>query len=398
MELFKRVPQVVAPDWQQQMEAIGFNYHSVEPDGTIRKTKPTEILYWNPQYAYELTEKQVDLLDDATVEVHQMAMQAAEHVISRGDFDRLKITPLAASLIESSWRAKDPHLYGRFDVSWGGAGVPKFLEYNADTPTSLLEGSVAQWVWLQDTHPDADQFNSIHEALIDRWKEVANIYRSRGKEFHRITMIGHEDCDEDMGTLGYLMDVASQAGLYPNFCDIDNVLVDQRTGQLFNDKKQKISAAFKLYPWEFMAQDDDVRRHLRQTDTLWVEPAWKMLLANKAIWVIMWEMFKGHPNLLPTFFHPENISGPMVQKPIYSREGANVSIFNEKGSADYVSAGGYGKEGFIYQACHALPVFDGMHTVLGSWVVGDKAVGLGIREDSSPITRDTSFFLPHYFR
>lgn len=394
---FKRVPQIVNRDWQRMMLDIGFNYHSVEPDGTIRPTGPNEFLYWNPSYAYELTAEHVDLLDDATVEVHQMAMAALEDVIRRGDYGRLQIGDIAASLIEKSWKAQDPHLYGRFDVCWDGTGVPKFLEYNADTPTSLLEGAVAQWVWLQDSHPDRDQFNSIHEALIERWKQIANIYRARGREFHRITMLGHGECDEDMGTLGYLMDTAQQAGLYPQFADIDEVIVEHRTGQLFTANKQKITAAFKLYPWEFMAQDDDVRHHLPKTDTQWIEPAWKMVLANKGIWVIMWELFKDHPYLLPTSFHPSDIKGSVVKKPIYSREGANVEIYDEKGFAELITDGSYGKEGHIYQQCHKLPVFDKMHTVLGSWVVGDAAVGMGIREDYGPVTRDTSFYLPHYF-
>jgi glutathionylspermidine synthase len=56
-----------------------------------------------------------------------------------------------------------PALYGRFDVLYDGSSPPKLLEYNADTPTSLLEAAVIQWYWLQDVFPAADQFNSLHE-------------------------------------------------------------------------------------------------------------------------------------------------------------------------------------------------------------------------------------------
>jgi glutathionylspermidine synthase len=35
--------------------------------------------------------------------------------------------------------------------------------------------------------------------------------------------------------------------------------------------------------------------------------------------------------------------------------------------------------------------------VVGSWIIGDEAAGIGIREDESPITKNTSRFLPHYF-
>jgi hypothetical protein len=49
---------------------------------------------------------------------------------------------------------------------WDGSGAPRMLEYNAGTPTALLEAGVVQWHWLQDVHPEADQFNSLHEQLI----------------------------------------------------------------------------------------------------------------------------------------------------------------------------------------------------------------------------------------
>jgi glutathionylspermidine synthase len=57
--------------------------------------------------------------------------------------------------------------------------------------------------------------------------------------------------------------------------------------------------------------------------------------------------------------------------------------------------GPYGEEGFIVQALHPLPVFEGNHTVIGSWLVASQPCGMGIREDNSPITKDSSRFLPH---
>jgi len=67
------------------------------------------------------------------------------------------------------------------------------------------------------------------------------------------------------------------------------------------------------------------------------------------------------------------------------------------GEPDVSTEGPYGAEGFVWQAHAALPVFDGLTPVLGVWVVGDEARGLGIREDRGPVTLDTSAFVPHYF-
>jgi glutathionylspermidine synthase len=56
-----------------------------------------------------------------------------------------------------------------------------------------------------------------------------------------------------------------------------------------------------------------------------------------------------------------------------------------------------GHRGCIYQALAPLPVFDGWHALIGSWVVGGKVAGMGMREDRAPITANTSRFVPHYF-
>jgi glutathionylspermidine synthase len=61
------------------------------------------------------------------------------------------------------------------------------------------------------------------------------------------------------------------------------------------------------------------------------------------------------------------------------------------------SPGGYGAEGWVYQAMTPIPEFDGHYAVIGSWIVGDAAAGIGMREDDTPITRNTSRFVPHYF-
>ena len=57
--------------------------------------------------------------------------------------------------------------------------------------------------------------------------------------------------------------------------------------------------------------------------------------------------------------------------------------------------GSYGGEGMIVQALAPLPCFDGNHAVVGAWIVAGQSCGLGMREDASPITKNTSRFVPH---
>jgi glutathionylspermidine synthase len=150
----------------------------------------------------------------------------------------------------------------------------------------------------------------------------------------------------------------------------------------------------KLYPWEWLIRDE-FAPHLTEVPLRLIEPAWKMLLSSKALLPILWELNPGHPNLLPAAFERWRISGDYVQKPMLSREGANVTIY--RGAEVLREDGSYGEEGWIYQAYTPVAHFDDSYAVIGSWIVGDEPAGIGIREDATPITRNSSRFVPHYF-
>jgi glutathionylspermidine synthase len=274
------------------------------------------------------------------------------------------------------------------DLSWDGSGDPRLLEYNADTPTALLEASVIQWYWLQDFNPKYDQFNSIHEKLIERWKDMRGQLPADG----RVYFTAASDSPEDQGTLDYLRDTAIQAGIDARAIDIADIGWD---GARFTDLDERtISALFKLYPWEWMIREE-FGQYLLSRKMRVIEPPWKMILSNKAILPVLWEMFPDHPNLLPASFEAGRFKTDFVKKPLYSREGANVSITT--GGQTLEQPGEYGDEGFIWQAYHPLPRFGGNYPVIGSWIVGEEAAGIGIREDDSPITKNSSRFVPHYF-
>jgi len=381
----KRIDMLPRPDWPQRMEDLGFGFHSI--DG----------IYWDERACYEFSAAEVDTLEEATADLHQMCIAAAGHVIDSGNYERFAIPPEFIPLIERSWNDDEATLFGRFDFSWDGrAGdknAPKLLEYNADTPTSLIEASVAQWDWLQQSimprKPHADQFNSLHEKLIERWKEM--LEELPGKTVH-FTCIG--DSEEDVGTLDYIRDVAMQGGAEAKYIDIGDIGWDAVAKCFVDENNVEIKTLFKLYPWEWMVREA-FGRSLINSSMRVIEPAWKMLLSNKAILPVLWELNRDHPNLLPAFYEPQKFATDFVKKPILSREGANVTIKTDKG--EIAIPGDYGAEGFIYQAYHPLPVYAGSHTVIGSWIVGDEPAGMGIREDNSPVTKNTSRFLPHYF-
>ena len=127
-----------------------------------------------------------------------------------------------------------------------------------------------------------------------------------------------------------------------------------------------------------------------------VAPAW---LARR--WVLQDKLhatFVGWLLLLPAYFadddHPQ--MEKYVVKPIFSREGANVSII-ENGKTIEAAEGPYGEEGMIVQQFHPLPKFGDSYMLIGSWLVNDQPAGIGIREDRALITQDMSRFYPHIF-
>ena len=363
------------------MESIGFHYHSI--DGT----------YWDESRCYVFSEAEIERLESATEELHQMALNAAQQVVGSGRYDEFAIPGEWVPAIEQSWnayRADQPEgftLFGRMDLSYDGASPPKLLEYNADTPTACLEASVAQWQWLQSVRPNADQFNSLHEQLIAAWQQLR-----RRSDASRLHFTAVADSQEDWGNIEYLRDTAIQAGWQTFELPVERI---GWNGSKFVDEfNLPIEVLVKLYPWEWLVREEFGLALLASTMKT-IEPAWKMLLSNKAILAVLWELYPDHPNLLPAYYDPSPLGSKYVKKPKLAREGANVSIVD--GEAVQMTDGDYGAEGFMYQAIAPLPKFDNDFALIGSWIVGDKPAGIGVREDASSITRNTSRFVPHYF-
>jgi len=277
------------------------------------------------------------------------------------------------------------------DFSYDGANPPKLLEYNADTPTACLEASVAQWHWLQAVHPDADQFNSIHEKLIAAWQRLR--ITSGAQRLH-FTAVGASE--EDWGNLEYLRDTAVQAG-WPTFALAVERIGFNGTG-FVDEFNVPIEALFKLYPWEWLVNEQfgsALGQALAAARLQIFEPPWKMLLSNKALLVVLWELYPDHPNLLPAYADAQRLGSRYVRKPKLAREGANVLWVD--GDVVESTEGDYGTEGSIYQALAPLPRFGDDYALVGSWLVDGEPAGIGLREDNSRITRNTSRFVPHYF-
>src|SRR4051812_18441900 len=139
----QRLASQARPDWRAKFSALGFAFHSA--DGG----------YWNEDACYRFSAGEIDELEAATQELQRLGLAAVKHVVANAQYERMQIPAEFQTLVGNSWLQNEPSLYGRFDLAYDGRTAPKLLEYNADTPTSLLEAAVAQWQWLEETgRPD----------------------------------------------------------------------------------------------------------------------------------------------------------------------------------------------------------------------------------------------------
>ncbi len=371
-----RIETVPRNNWQQAVEKLGFGFHT------------SNIPYWDESAYYSFAMQEILDIENATAELWRMCLSAIQYTIDQDLFHLFQIPSEFIPYLIQTWNEEHPSIYGRFDLCFKNGQI-KMLEFNADTPTSLFEAGIVQWFWLKDFDDSKDQFNSIHEKLIEGWNYIRGKLNPGTLYFSCM-----KDTLEDLTNTEYLRDCAMQAGIRTEFIFIDDIGWDDLK-KLFVDRNQGfIHNLFKLYPWEFMTKEEFGLKLLdKNLHWLCIEPAWKMILSNKAILPLLWQLYPDHPYLLPTYFTNRNFSS-YVKKPLLSREGANIEI-NMNNHSFLQTEGIYGAEGYIYQSLFELPEYCGNYPVIGSWIIGDESAGIGIRESKTLITDNFSRFIPH---
>ena len=363
-------------NWQSAVEKLGFGFHT------------TNVPYWDESVYYEFKMDEILFIEKASAELWDLCLGAVQHVMDNNLYSRFAIPEAFIPYIERTWTEDHPAIYGRFDLCYKD-GQLKLLEFNADTPTSLYEAGIVQWFWLQDFDKSKDQFNSIHEKLIAYWKYLkAYLYPG----------ILHFACVkqslEDLTNTEYMRDCAMQGGLDTRLLFVDDIGWDQDAQVFVDMQDQPILNLFKLYPWEWLVGEEFGMNILADRNrAYWIEPAWKMILSNKAILPILWELYPDCPYLLPAYFESGRLTN-YVKKPILSREGANIELV-QGNTVLQQTEGEYGREGYIYQELCPLPSFGGNHPVIGSWIIGQEPAGMGIREAGTLVTDNLSRFIPH---
>ncbi len=384
-------------DWQSRVEKVGLTYHTLE-DGTP---------YWDESAYWQFSAAEIDRLEAATYEVQRLALAAGDVILDQDRLAQMGIPASAGAAIRAAWNGEPPALYGRLDLAYDGTTI-KLLEYNADTPTGLVEAAVAQWYWLQECFPDSDQFNSLHEKLVAKWKDLKDYVASP-------VYFADSGSEEDRMTVSYLRDTAQQAGLHTRHIAMHDIGWDAKHLRFVDLDNHAMETLFKLYPWEWLLaepfgehalstlppeaalQQYGPRKDRRMWGSmLWIEPIWKMMWSNKALLAILWELNPGHELLLPAYLDGPRELTSYVRKPILGREGSGIAVVRD-GVVVEGALAGENPQGYLYQALASMATGGGKTAVFGSWLVDGEPAGMGIRESKGLVTNNTSCFVPHRF-
>ncbi|KAF5505209.1 putative acid--amine ligase YgiC [Colletotrichum siamense] len=421
----RRVPVQKRPNATRLVQSQGLVFADlVTPGGT----EP----YWPDDRYYSFTSEEVALLEAASKDVFAMCCEAVDYLVEHKDIitDKMAVPAYTLKQIVDSWDREPAwgSIYGRFDVCFGGLDhpdprlrVPKFYEFNADTPTSLIEAASIQWLWLEQTGHGNDQFNHITESLIEGWKRNLKLVEEQlgfKPTVHFAVGEGEPTCEDASNTM-LLMDTCQQAGWQTKAITVEEISLSKVDGRFYDKQGEHIDVIFKLYPWEYMVVQKFGEACFKDMEnigkrdatgqyiggTIWIEAPYKLVWSNKALFAVLWELFKDDPRskwLLPTYFDNEVPSTltTYARKPIFSREGADVVLKTDGEVLQDASMGYYGYEGYVVQELALPPDFkdeqgQSNFPVLGLWFVDGDCVGMGVREDRTPITTNASVFIPH---
>lgn len=386
----RRMTLAGRPDWRGLADRLGFLHHT-----------PVFAPYWTDDACYRFDPVEVDALRTATTDLWDMCLAFVERACRDEEIlHSLRLVPSSWDGVRASWLRRDPSLVTRFDFAHDGEGPPKLHECNGDTPGTLFEASVFQWIWFEDRlaggqlPPGSDQFNRLHAALVEAFASTGG-----DGTLHATASAGN---DEDRVWARYLADCARQAGRDVRFIDIEEIGIDA-AGRFADDTAEPIRELVKAYRLELLLREPFGPFLLELDAPRLLEPLWKLVLSSKGALVWLWRMFPGHPNLLPCWFadDPAAPTDSCAVKPLFSIKGRNVTLLDASmPNGSVATAGPCGDEGFVVQALHRLPAFPGpagaIHASVSTWIVAGRAEGLGVLEDDGPIINDlTCRFVPH---
>ena len=387
----------LTPLKKEYLESIGFSWHTdVDNTNYIDST------------IVELSSSEAEAFYDATNELYDMYVEAAQYVIDNELFHELNIPFNLVELIKESWENDVHwHLYGRFDLAGGLDGKDiKLIEFNSDTPTALFETMIIQWAMLkQNGFEESEQFNSLYEAIADNFKRIITLDSDIEKfdEYYqklgwKILFSSIKGNIEEEHTVKLLQHIASEVGFTTDFAYVDEV---EFSDDGISKENNLFEFWFKLIPWEDIGIDEGelavrLTELISNKKAIIFNPAYTLLFQSKGMLKILWDLYPNHPLLLETSFEPLQ-NTKQVEKMCFGREGANVAIVNADNSLEVKTDGLYENFKPIYQEYYQFNQDSDQNYYQAGVFYSYEACGLGFRKGGK-ILDNMSKFVGHIIK
>ncbi len=387
--------------------------------------------------ALEISHEHVTALRTASVRLYSLLTRLANVLQQTDDQALLDIgIPLVALPYCHLVMPEMPAVMcGRFEFAMTAQG-PKLLEFNAETPTFVVElfhmnSQICKDFDLPDPNPTCQKqlvqaVQSTISAALDWIDKPQDLSRQASVVFS-----AYADNKEERNTIDFYRSLLERNKSLPyrtSFCGLEDLRVTDES--LSTSTGERIDVLCKLYPTEHLIDDEAADGTpvglalldlVRKRRLAIINPPVSFLLQNKALMAVLWAMHLVRSELftpeehdwieqyiLPTYLDPQNdegqplFNGPHVVKPVYGREGVSVTIRGKNNLVEQSEQDFYKDQPMVYQQYAPLPTTtiqteDGeteVHLVHNCFIVAGIPSAIGVRASRKRIFDDYSYFLP----
>jgi glutathionylspermidine synthase len=245
----------------------------------------------------QVTEEEGEAYYRAAEELYGLYVQAAQHVIDHGLFDLLDIPDNLVEMIRLSWEDdRHFHLLGRFDLAGGLDGKPiKLIEFNADTPSTIFETALIQWMILRHNGLDEErQFNRLYETVQESFIRTRNAHPAFTGPDAPIPCVLFSCLDlglEDENTTRLLEEMAYEAGFITGF---EYATTSASTKTAFSMPRATLrflvqAPALRVHRLEEPELAEILTDLLRRDRVVLLKPPYSLLFQSKGILKVLWD-------------------------------------------------------------------------------------------------------------
>lgn len=325
----------------------------------------------------------------------------------------------------------------RFDFVLTPYGKLKVVEINADTPCAIIEAYYANQIAAESfgrVNPNFGMENTLAAYLKNIKRQISpakiNLSDSEFSRERPFVFSCFEDYVEDFGTTNYLMNLLKRDSIAGDveFVSFYDLSVDE--GGILLPDGRHAAALYRLHPMEILIEETAtdgselgvlfLERYAEGKFALFNPPE-AIIMQNKAFLALVWQLHLhgGYFNfredeiieryMLPSFFDAEELgAGEFIRKPIWGREGKNISIVsggqtifeNEPEALDEIIC--RDSEKFMYQEFVETPEFEvstdsGRHVgfiTLSCFMLGTEPSAVYCRFSQNRIIGTEAYFVP----